>query len=148
MHFAPDLPRVSCKEVRLHSDHGIRRIPPQVLLASLGREFCPHRWVENARVANRTLLVPGNVTEYVDAITRQPKVYTVLNSDTVKEGCKSALMPAKLMFFESEADSLSSSSSGSRQISQWCHFCVVTSMHSCGECVKDLSRNRSLMRQA
>ena len=69
-------------------------LPPQVLL---------NRWVKNARVANRALLVLGNVNEYVDTITRQPKVSTVPNNksfDTVKEGCKWALMPAKLMFFE------------------------------------------------
>ena len=69
-------------------------------------KFCPHRWVENARVANRALLVLGNVTEYVDTITRQPKLYTVPNNksfDTVKEGCKCPLMPAKLMVFESVA---------------------------------------------
>ena len=69
-------------------------------------KFCPHRWVENARVANRALLVLGNVNAYVDTIIRQPKAYTVPSNksfDTVKEGCKCALMVAKLMVFESVA---------------------------------------------
>ena len=43
-------------------------------------KFCPPRWVENACVANRVLLVLGNVNEYVDTITRQAKVYTVPNN--------------------------------------------------------------------
>ena len=69
-------------------------------------KFCPHRWVENASVANRAQLVLRHVQQYIDTIIREPKLYTVPSNksfDIVKEGCQSVLMPAKLFFFESVA---------------------------------------------
>ena len=69
-------------------------------------KFCMHRWVENARVASRALLVLGHVRKYVDTITKYPKKYNVPGGKaftTVKSGCADSLMHARLMFFESVA---------------------------------------------
>ena len=69
-------------------------------------KFCVHRWIENARVASRALLVLGHVRKYVDTITKYPKKYNVPDGKaftTVKSGCADSLMPARLMFFESVA---------------------------------------------
>ena len=69
-------------------------------------KFCVHRWVENAQVTSRALLVLGHVRKYVDTITKHPKKYNVPDGKafmTVKSDCADSLMSAHLMFFESVA---------------------------------------------
>ena len=69
-------------------------------------KFCLHRWVENARVAARALLMIAPLKKYIPTIIKHPKKYTVPDSksfSTVKAGCADRLMPARLMYFESMA---------------------------------------------
>ena len=44
-------------------------------------KFCLHRWVENARVAARALLMIAPLKKYIDTITKHPKKYTVPDSE-------------------------------------------------------------------
>ena len=69
-------------------------------------KFCLHRWVENATVAARALVILPHLKKYVDTIQQNPKTYAVPTSKSftiVKSGCTDVLMPARLMFFESGA---------------------------------------------
>ena len=69
-------------------------------------KFCVHRWVENATVAARALIILPHLKKYVDTIQQNPKTYAVPTSKSftiVKSGCTDVLMPAWLMFFESVA---------------------------------------------
>ena len=69
-------------------------------------KLCLHRWVANSSVAARALAMLPHLKKYVSVIDKNPKPYAVPNSKsfaTVKLACSDALMPARLMFFESVA---------------------------------------------
>ena len=69
-------------------------------------QFCPHRWVENVRVAERALHIWPHINKYVKTVITQGKAPTSSSFMTVATACDDTLVQAKLEFFISVAKPL------------------------------------------
>ena len=70
-------------------------------------KFCPHRWVEDVVVAERTHQMWPNIQKYVSSFRAIPKKAPQTASyTTIKEACEDPLTMTKLEFFISVAKPL------------------------------------------
>ena len=66
-------------------------------------KFCAHRWIENARVAERAQAILPDVIKYCETVSKpkgQYKSPSCKSFETVKEACLDPLLPSKLALFE------------------------------------------------
>ena len=66
-------------------------------------QFCQHRWVEDIKVANRSLQIWSHVDKYVKTATKEGRAPTSVSFLTVSSACDDVLIQAKLEFFVSVA---------------------------------------------
>ncbi|XP_058873644.1 uncharacterized protein LOC117967216 isoform X2 [Acipenser ruthenus] len=71
-------------------------------------KFCPHRWVEDLKVAERALELWPNVIQFIDVYKKLPvsKVPNSASYSLVKQAAADPLCAAKLQFFASVARQL------------------------------------------
>ncbi|KAJ8043765.1 hypothetical protein HOLleu_11016 [Holothuria leucospilota] len=69
-------------------------------------QFCPHRWVEDAKVAERALPMWPNVKKFVASFKDPKKTPSAACFSTIKAACADPLTTAKVEFFISIAKQL------------------------------------------
>ncbi|KAJ8403281.1 hypothetical protein AAFF_G00354980 [Aldrovandia affinis] len=70
-------------------------------------KFCPHRWVEDARVAERILQMWSHVKKYASHVVKDNKmILSIASFATIRTACEDPFTPAKLEFFISVAKTL------------------------------------------
>ena len=66
-------------------------------------KFCPHRWVENAKVAERAQQIFPDVVKYCEAVSKSNSRYkapTCKSFEIVRQYCQDPLLPSKLALFD------------------------------------------------